>query len=220
MPLPRILEPELMDTPEDARDYDAMDHAGVNQRFATDFLAKYPGMGPVLDVGTGTAQIPIEMCRQRPGLKVVALDAASHMIALARRNVERAGLGGMIDLTLANARVLPWTDGHFPAVASNSILHHLADPEAALAEMVRVLAPGGCLFLRDLLRPEDNGTVDHLVRTYAGDANAHQQALFRASLHASLTLEEVRGLAVKLGLPPEGASQTSDRHWTWVAFRP
>ena len=36
--LPRVLEPEVMDSPEEARDYDAMDHAEVNRRFVADFL--------------------------------------------------------------------------------------------------------------------------------------------------------------------------------------
>jgi hypothetical protein len=37
--LPRVLEPEVMDTPEEARDYDAMDHSAVNRVFVADFLA-------------------------------------------------------------------------------------------------------------------------------------------------------------------------------------
>ena len=45
MPLPRVLEPEVMDTEEEASDYDAMDHGGVNARFCEDLLA--------LDVPTG-----------------------------------------------------------------------------------------------------------------------------------------------------------------------
>src|SRR5829696_2564984 len=89
--LPRVLEPEVMDTPEEARDYDAMDHSQVNRAFVADFLAAWDGRGPVLDVGTGTALIPIEFCRQSPKGDVVAVDAAGHMIALAQENVRRAG---------------------------------------------------------------------------------------------------------------------------------
>src|SRR6476620_5625595 len=62
--LPRVLEPEVMDTPEEARDYDAMDHSAVNRVFVADFLAVWDGRGPVLDLGTGTALVPIEFCRQ------------------------------------------------------------------------------------------------------------------------------------------------------------
>jgi len=45
--LNRVLEPEVMDTPEDARDYDAMDHSGVNRVFVADFLAVWNGRGQI-----------------------------------------------------------------------------------------------------------------------------------------------------------------------------
>src|SRR3954447_22704155 len=93
-PLPRTLEPEVMDTPEEARDYDAMDHAAVNRQFVADFLRLGPDTTSVLDVGTGTAQIPVELCRADPAARVVAVDAAVHMLNGAKANVARAGLSG------------------------------------------------------------------------------------------------------------------------------
>src|SRR5829696_7370650 len=85
--LPRVLEPEVMDTPEEARDYDAMDHATVNRAFVADFLALWDGRGPVLDVGTGTAQIPIELARWFAVGEVLAIDLAEEMLAVGRANV-------------------------------------------------------------------------------------------------------------------------------------
>ena len=55
MPLKRVLEPEVMDSVEEARDYDQMDHAAVNDVFVTDLLASGEIAGEVLDLGTGTA---------------------------------------------------------------------------------------------------------------------------------------------------------------------
>ena len=78
--LPRVLEPEVMDSAEEAADYDAMDHAEVNRVFVADFLAFWPGRGGVLDVGTGTAQIPVALCRQAPEYQVVGIDLADHML--------------------------------------------------------------------------------------------------------------------------------------------
>jgi ubiquinone/menaquinone biosynthesis C-methylase UbiE len=215
--LPRVLEPEVMDSAEEARDYDAMDHAAVNRVFVADFLAVWDGRGPVLDVGTGTAQIPIELCRHAAAAQVVAIDLAEHMIAVARQNVERAGLTGRIRLERCDAKTLPYPEGSFGAAISNSIVHHIPEPGGVLAGLTRAVAPGGLLFVRDLLRPPDEGTLRHLVATYTGDANAHQQKMFADSLHAALTLEEIREMIADLGYDPAGVRQTTDRHWTWVA---
>jgi ubiquinone/menaquinone biosynthesis C-methylase UbiE len=213
--LPRVLEPEVMDTPEEARDYDAMDHLEVNRVFVADFLKVWDGRGPVLDLGTGTALIPIEFCRQSPRGEVVAVDAARHMIALAEGNVRRGGLESRIRLRLGDAKRMPFADGEFPAVMSNSIVHHIPDPRTVFAEIARVAAPGATIFVRDLLRPADAATLRHLVKTYAGDANEHQQKMFAESLHAALTVDEVRDLVAGVGHDPAGVRRTTDRHWTW-----
>ncbi|HVK14718.1 MAG TPA: class I SAM-dependent methyltransferase [Gemmataceae bacterium] len=217
--LQRVLEPEVMDTAEEARDYDAMDHAQVNRVFVTDFLAAWHGRGPVLDLGTGTAQIPIQFCRQSPAGDVVAVDAAAHMLELAGENVRRAGFESRITLQLVDAKRMGFAAGSFLAVMSNSIVHHIPDPRAVFAEIARVAAPGATIFVRDLLRPSDLASLDHLVRTYAGGANAHQQKMFAESLHAALTLAEVRELVAAVGYDPAAVTQTTDRHWTWAVPR-
>jgi ubiquinone/menaquinone biosynthesis C-methylase UbiE len=217
--LPRVLEPEVMDTPEEARDYDSMDHAEVNRCFAADFLRLSDAETPVLDVGTGTAQIPIELCRHHPSLTVVATDLADHMLALAQANVERAGLVERIRIEKADAKRLPFSDGQFGAVISNAMMHHLPDPFACFAEMHRVCRTGGTLFARDLLRPTDLTDLRRIVNTYAAGANDHQRQMFADSLHAALTVEEVREMVGRLGYPPQTVEQTSDRHWTFAASR-
>ncbi len=217
--LSRVLEPEVMDTAEEARDYDAMDHAAVNCVFVADFLAGWDGANPVLDIGAGTAQIPIELCQQSAAAQVVAVDLADHMLALGRVNVRRAGLEDRVRLERADAKQLPYTDGVFGAVISNSIIHHIPEPSAVFAEMVRVAGPGGVLFVRDLLRPDDADALSALVATYAGAANAHQRKMFAESLHAALSLEEVRALVAAMGFDPATVRQTTDRHWTWAAKR-
>jgi ubiquinone/menaquinone biosynthesis C-methylase UbiE len=213
----RVLEPEVMDSAEEARAYDAMDHAQVNRAFVADFLAHYAGDGPVIDVGTGTAQIPIELCRRQPHVTVVAVDAAAAMIALAQSNIAREGFASRITAKLVDAKALPDADAAFPAVISNSIVHHIPEPRSVLAEMVRVCAPGGIVFVRDLLRPESDDAVAALVAQHAGACNAHQKKLFDDSLRAALSLDEIRRLVAGLGFAPETVQQTTDRHWTWIA---
>lgn len=213
--LPRILEPEVMDSREEACDYDAMDHGAVNRLFVADFLAIWSGGNPILDVGTGTAQIPIELCRQTATAQVVAIDRAHEMLHVARDNVHRAGLEARLQLEICDAKAMPYGDHSFGAVISNSIIHHIPEPQRVLAEMLRVLRPGGTLFIRDLVRPPDEATLQLLVDQHFGEANLHQRQMFRESLHAALSLAEIRLLVSGLGWDPSSVQHTSDRHWTW-----
>src|SRR5690348_6820679 len=104
--LPRVLEPEAMDLPQEALDYDAMDHREVNARFVSDLLDAMGGAvgGPVLDVGTGTARIPIQLCERDSTAEVVGIDVAEAMLALGRVHVEKAGLSNRIRLQRQDAR--------------------------------------------------------------------------------------------------------------------
>jgi ubiquinone/menaquinone biosynthesis C-methylase UbiE len=216
--LPRVLEPEAMDTPEEARDYDAMDHSEVNARFVADFRAAHGPCrrGEILDVGTGPGRIAVALCQADGAARVVAVDLAEAMLALARRNVTAARLEKRIVCVRGDAKALPWPDGRFEAVISNTIVHHIPEPSPALAEMARVVAPGGTLFVRDLARPATAAEVAALVAAYAGGEAPAAQRLFEASLHASLTVAEVQEIAHALNLPCEGVVMTSDRHWTWI----
>ena len=245
--IPRVLEPEVMDTPEEASDYDAMDHDAVNRAFVDDLLAAIPlgGRPPehdssehdssedggseddgdgftcdILDLGTGTARIPIELCRRVDGCRVMAADLAAEMLEVARYHLEIEGLTEQIQLDQADAKNLPYADGMFDVAMSNSIVHHLPEPLTGLREAVRVVRPGGRLFFRDLSRPESEEQLQELVATYAGSANDRQRKMFADSLRAALTLDEIASLVSQLGFDRATVQATSDRHWTWSAEKP
>jgi SAM-dependent methyltransferase len=246
--LPRILETEVMDTPEEAHDYDTMDHSAVNRVFVDDLLAALasprfkvqssksgdakptvnlePGtlnsndpaiLLDVLDLGTGTAQIPIELCRRFENCRVMACDAAASMLEQAQYNLAAVNFNDRIQLKQVDAKALPFHQTRFDVVMSNSIIHHIPEPTEVLREAVRVARPGGLLFFRDLLRPTSEDQRQHLVATYAAEANDHQRQMFADSLHAALSLAEIRDLVASLGFARKSVQQTSDRHWTWVA---
>ena len=218
--LTRILEPEVMDSAVDAREYDAMDHSTVNSQFVSDLLATLSNSPiQILDLGVGTAQIPIELARRAPHLHITAVDAAPSMLELARTNIANASLIDRIEPILADAKQLPFVVNAFPVVISNSILHHIAEPKSVLAEAIRVTTFGGYLFHRDLARPSNEIQLQHLVETYAGGATSYQRKLFGDSLRAALTLEEVRDLISSFDFAPDTVQLTSDRHWTWSATR-
>lgn len=210
----RVTEPEVMDSPQEAIEYDAMDFLEVNTAFAESAIALGPTQGAILDAGTGTARIPILMCQQRPQWQVIGIDLAQSMLEIGQRNVEQAGLQDQIKLELVDAKQLPYPDNRFDMVVSNSIVHHLPDPLPFLLELKRVLKPNGAIFLRDLMRPDSVEILQAIVEREAGNCNAHQKQLFRDSLHAAFTLNEVNELMQQAGLEGVRVYQSSDRHWT------
>lgn len=216
MALERVLEPEVMDTYEEARDYDSMGHQEVNTLFVQDLLASGEIGIDVLDVGTGTAQIPVELCRQNEECRVIAIDMAAHMLDLARFNIEVDGFTQRIYLQQIDAKDMNFEQDMFDCVISNSIIHHIPQPRLVLQEAIRVARPGGLLFFRDLMRPESGEEVSRLVEMYAGDENPHQKQMFDDSLRAALSLEEIREMVTNLGFQGDSVQATSDRHWTWV----
>lgn len=211
-----------MDTADEAAAYDAMDHNLVNARFVADFLAEHGSSrgGRYLDVGTGTALIPIVLAAADRRAKIVAVDGAAHMLEVAMRNLQVFRLDSRIELKQCDAKAMPFTDGGFEAVISNSIVHHIPEPARVMREMVRLVAPGGTLFVRDLVRPVDMNRLHAIVERYAADAPELARKLFHESLMAALTVEEVVRIVQPLGLPASCAGQTSDRHWTLVWKRP
>jgi ubiquinone/menaquinone biosynthesis C-methylase UbiE len=215
MALKRILEPEVMDTETDAVEYDSMDFADVNLSFALRALDLAPSSGRVLDIGTGTARIPIVMVQQgRKNIHIHAIDLSREMLKVAKTNVEAARVHDSISLQLVDAKGFPFADKQFDMVISNSVTHHIPEPLAFFSEVARVVRPGGSIFIRDLMRPETPEALEQLVNTYAGDADPYQQKLYRDSLAAALTVAEVEGLLRLAGIHDVHVMRSSDRHWS------
>jgi demethylmenaquinone methyltransferase/2-methoxy-6-polyprenyl-1,4-benzoquinol methylase len=98
--------------------------------------------GSVLDVATGTAAVAIELVRQK-GCRVVGIDQSPEMLAGARSRVDAAGLSDRITLLEGGAEQLPFPDGAFDALTFTYLLRYVEDPAATLAELARVVRPGG-----------------------------------------------------------------------------
>jgi len=212
--MPRILEPEVMDTWEDAIEYDAMDFSEVNTAFAQLAVELGPLSGRVLDAGTGTARIPILISQMRPQWQLTAIDFSQNMLLVAAQNVAAAGLQQQIQLELVDAKQMPYPDHHFDLVISNSLVHHLPHPLPFFQEVKRVLKPNGAILLRDLLRPTDQVTMEAHVARISAEYNQYQRKLFQDSLNASLTLDEVNQLLQLAGLEKVKLYQSSEIHWT------
>ncbi|MCA8954927.1 MAG: class I SAM-dependent methyltransferase [Planctomycetes bacterium] len=209
----RILEPEYMDTSAEAESYEAMDHTAANRAVVDRFFELGGGGGHTLDLGTGPGDIPVAIAMAKQAARIVAVDAARTMLALAQRKVARAGLAARIALQCADVKCLPFADRSFDAVLSNTILHHIPEPVAMLREAARVLRPGGVLLIRDLYRPDDEQQAWALVDRHAAGATEPQRRLLFDSLHAALTLDEARDAVRAAGLDAR-VEMSSDRHYS------
>lgn len=216
-----------MDSEVEALDYDAMDFDDVNAAFCADLLTAVPNPKRCLDVGTGTGRIPLRLCKEHLAVRVVGVDLAGHMLKQAALNVQQANLADRISFRLVDAKSLVGVES-FDVVMSNSLIHHVPNPETALRAMWGCVHAGGTLFVRDLARPDSSEAVELILSKHAGAPPAREEEkprferqvfFFRASLHAALTLEEVREVARAVGIVNPAVEMTSDRHWTLRATK-
>jgi demethylmenaquinone methyltransferase/2-methoxy-6-polyprenyl-1,4-benzoquinol methylase len=98
----------------------------------------------VLDVATGTAAVALELVRQKD-CYVVGVDRTPELLEEGRRRVALAAATRKVRLQEADARALPFDDGQFDALTFTYLLRYVDDPPAALAELARVVKPGGSI---------------------------------------------------------------------------
>jgi demethylmenaquinone methyltransferase/2-methoxy-6-polyprenyl-1,4-benzoquinol methylase len=98
----------------------------------------------VLDVASGTAGVAIQLAR-RTSAHVVGVDLTEEMLRRGQRNVTTAELAERVSLTIGKAEQLPYRDGAFDALTFTYLLRYVADPQATLNEMARVVRAGGAV---------------------------------------------------------------------------
>jgi ubiquinone/menaquinone biosynthesis C-methylase UbiE len=216
MPLPRVLEPEIMSSAEEAGEYDAMDFSATDQSFAERAAELARGARWIFDIGSGNAKIPLAMCALAVATtQICAVEMSAEMLAAGVRNRLRASADARRLLFLhADAKQLPLPDACAELVTSNRLVHHIPDPRAVFREIARIVRPGGSILIRDLVRPESEEELAQLVDTYAAGSSQLQRRLFSDSLRAALTLSEVRDVLGECGLAGVSVTQITDRHWS------
>ncbi|MDA0667776.1 MAG: class I SAM-dependent methyltransferase [Planctomycetota bacterium] len=207
----RVLEPEVMDSVEDAEGYDAMDHSGANDAFIARLL-ELGVHGRVLDIGCGPGHIALQLVTQKPELEVVGVDLSENMLKIAEEHKAVCAQGDRVEFLIADAKGLDFPDDSFDTVCSNSILHHIPDPVPFLREAWRVLKPGGVFLIRDLFRPDDVAAATALVDLHAANEAEYARELFHASLCAAFTPDEFVDIARAAGISGAEVVEDSDRH--------
>lgn len=136
--------------------YDRMNQvmtAGLHHRWrarAADLAAVAPG-DRALDIATGTGDLALELAgRVAPGGEVVACDFSERMLELARR---KPPAGAPVRFEWANALELPYADGEFAAATVGFGARNLSDLDRGLAEMARVVRPGGRVVVLEITSP-------------------------------------------------------------------
>jgi len=167
--------------------YDLMNSAmtaGLHHQWR-ERAAELSQVGPgsdALDICSGTGDLALELRRRiGPDGRVVGSDFSEPMLELAREKAGAEGLG--VEFGWADALDLPYGDAGFDAVTIGFGARNLADLDKGLAEMARVLRPGGRLVILEITRPTKeplasfyNLWFDHLVPmlgTVAGDSDAY-----------------------------------------------
>ena len=215
MPLPRVLEPEVMSGADEAVEYDEMDFSATDQLFAERAaeLATAAAATWIADLGSGNAKIPLAMRALLPAAAhVCAVEMSTEMLAVAARNRAREGV--KLHLVAADAKHVPFASQSVGMITSNSLIHHIPDPRVVFHEIARIVRPGAPILIRDLVRPESEKALDQLVEAHAAPWSPLQRTLFADSLHAALTLEEVRQMLDQCGLTDVKVAQITDRHWS------
>ena len=115
--------------------------------------------GTVLEVGAGAGAVAERIAGENPDVSFSVVDIDPKMVASARERL--AGVPNVV-VEQADATALPFADASFDAVLSCLMLHHVIEWEAALAEVKRVLKPGGRLIGYDLTRTLANQVIHKL----------------------------------------------------------
>lgn len=209
-------EPELMDEAEQALAYAQADFSEPDARFIELLAGQAPGSldgARALDLGCGPGNVLLRFLRAYPRATCDALDGSAAMLAHAQAALDEfpglAGRARLICECLPTERLEP---GTYDLVLSNSLLHHLHDPQVLWQTIRRVARPGALIQVVDLMRPASPGWAEALVETYAAEAPEVLRSDFRNSLLAAFEPQEVEAQLAEAGLRGLEVAVVSDRH--------
>ena len=211
----RLPEPELMDDPAQAAAYARADFEAAHSAIVEQFLRVFADPEPphtMLDLGCGPADIAIRFARLYPDCKIDAVDGAQCMLQQAQTCIEAAALQHRITLHLQRLPNCELPDTSYGAIVSNSLLHHLHEPQHLWSTVRRYASDRTAIFICDLCRPPSVRQAHALVARYAAGEPGILRRDFYNSLLAAFTPDEVRAQLDTAGLQGLRLELISDRH--------
>ena len=220
----RVPEPELMDEVYQVKAYAAADFSDGDHALIAD-LADYlcsvnqiPHQGSmIIDIGCGPGNISEGLARYWPDSTVVGIDGSEAMLAVAKDRQQKASpdlkrlsyrclnISAMASSSFALA-----SNAHL--IVSNSLIHHLHNPDQLWMAIKNLAAPGAVVFHRDLRRPSTSQQAAALQLKHLPHAPAVLIKDYLASLHAAFTVEEIRAQLVFEGLDHLKVVEIEDRY--------
>jgi SAM-dependent methyltransferase len=161
-------------------------------------------IGRLLDIGTGTGRV-LELLAPRAD-QGVGIDASKAMLALARARLARAGLTHC-SVRLADMYRLPLADASFDLAVVQMVLHYAEDPAGVLAEVARVLRPGGRLIVIDLAQHDRAELLSRLAHRWPGFGDEAMRGLLDS---AGIEQGEPHTIAGPLAIRLWPATRTTD----------
>jgi SAM-dependent methyltransferase len=209
-------EPELMDGAAQAQAYAQADFSEANSLFIALLGRLQPGPlhgARALDLGCGPGDIVIRFLRAYPQATCDALDGSEAMLAHARSALDKLpGVAPRCTLLCDRLPSARLPAAHYDLVLSNSLLHHLHDPQVLWRTIRETARPGAIVLAMDLMRPASAAWVEALVATYAAGAPEVLRTDFRNSLFAAFEPDEVVEQLKHAGLQGLEVGVVSDRH--------
>ena len=128
---------------------------------AKQLIEKIPANGSVLEIAPGPGYFCIELARLG-NFQITGLDISKSFVKIARKNAAEAGLN--IDFREGNASVMPFQDGTFDFTFCQAAFKNFSEPVKAIAEMYRVLKPGGTAVIADMRRDASAEDIEREVK--------------------------------------------------------
>ena len=211
----RTPEPELMLEQEQARAYFEANFEEPHGRFIELFARSFPvetAAGDVLDLGCGSADISLRFAGAYPQARVHGVDGSEAMLGFGKQAVCREELGERVQLIHCTLPTTELPRKSYDVVISNSLLHHLQDPQVLWQTIKQCARPEAPIFVMDLMRPGSQKQAEDLTETYAaGEAEILKRDFYR-SLLAAYREDEIQSQLQEADLNQLSVEVVSDRH--------